>query len=920
MVTLVVEPILSILTLVLSTLQVLDDGTMLKRCRRQIKRLKHELEQTKGREESLQREMELQMEKEKIQQELEEQRKIAEETKIKLMKVTNILCTSKSNENDVKQRKQRRWTVCPSGILHKPLMTMNFPFERKFVEPCRRLEQTFACSPDFNMDNRRRLLEEIQEKEVEVNAVPVAMSAISCSVIETKRSSAENDEKEISSLQDEVKKCKEEKRKLLNEVEQHDEKIKLLQIKEIGSLDKDVVKEDVEDLLKKSDIRCEVTERKMGEEIEVLKDSLAAVISEKENMVIENKKLSIEIESCKSEMRLLKETLASSECMLKDSEARALKLEAECEKKLKEKENLSSDLSEMTTELIQKQSDIEDLISSISSGVRLEEDLLKTTINYEQTTAVLKETMKTLQDAQLTLEEMTKALQRLEGILKTADSCSDEKETFLLNLKEKDALIDEKSSLIIKQTAELETLVESKKELIKKHELSEQRLKEEFDNQIEFIREAVNEKEKELSRVQRDEVNALLLKLQGKQEEDESNERERMRLNKLIEENTSQICELKDCVAEKTQKHEDIINENVKLNERITQMESVMESLNDDLKVKESRIVVLESKLKTEIGSAGESDATDEKDTLVAEKDELQIELLRVQNELVCVREELRSKNEDVIESMNSKHRIEVDELNNLICVLKKDLESITLQKGDVEKELVLSRQKKELLNEINERETSDAVDENEMKNDGLETQSKEVSCPMCRALDKAGTERWDSEIFKAILVDFKEEMGTDVVAKDKLVEELRHALIADQDVLEQKQFVLDEKEIEILAKDEAIARLETENADLIKKYELILADSNDQITCFKQKVSDEKRRLSLSDVIDFEKVICENAHLRASEEKLTKEIALLEQKRRENEKLNCENLKLNTGLKEFEDLKMKCAVLKTRPKNLKCS
>ena len=52
---------------------------------------------------------------------------------------------------------------------------------------------------------------------------------------------------------------------------------------------------------------------------------------------------------------------------------------------------------------------------------------------------------------------------------------------------------------------------------------------------------------------------------------------------------------------------------------------------------------------------------------------------------------------------------------------------------------------------------------------------------------------------------------------QDKLVEELRHALIADQDVLEQKQFVLDEKEIEILAKDEAIARLETENADLIK-------------------------------------------------------------------------------------------------------
>ena len=65
-------------------------------------------------------------------------------------------------------------------------MEMNFPFERKFVEPCRRLEQTFACSPSrgfdgdayFNMDNRRRFLEEIQEKEVEVNAVTVAMRLV----------------------------------------------------------------------------------------------------------------------------------------------------------------------------------------------------------------------------------------------------------------------------------------------------------------------------------------------------------------------------------------------------------------------------------------------------------------------------------------------------------------------------------------------------------------------------------------------------------------------------------------------------------------------------------------------------------------------------------------------------------------------
>ncbi|XP_046860692.1 mucin-21-like [Xenia sp. Carnegie-2017] len=42
----------------------------------------------------------------------------------------------------------------------------------------------------------------------------------------------------------------------------------------------------------------------------------------------------------------------------------------------------------------------------------------------------------------------------------------------------------------------------------------------------------------------------------------------------------------------------------------------------------------------------------------------------------------------------------------------------------------------------------------------------------MCRARDKAGTERRDSEIFKAILVDFEEQIGTDDVAKAQTLQQ----------------------------------------------------------------------------------------------------------------------------------------------------
>ncbi|CAB4014039.1 Hypothetical predicted protein [Paramuricea clavata] len=74
---------------------------------------------------------------------------------------------------------------------------------------------------------------------------------------------------------------------------------------------------------------------------------------------------------------------------------------------------------------------------------------------------------------------------------------------------------------------------------------------------------------------------------------------------------------------------------------------------------------------------------------------------------------------------------------------------------------------------------------------------------------------------------------GTDFIT-DKLIDELNHTLVATQERLEQKEFVLDEKEIEIMERDELVEQLreklataeqlstlqESKNAELLATFE----------------------------------------------------------------------------------------------------
>ncbi|CAB3982686.1 Centromere-associated E [Paramuricea clavata] len=210
--------------------EVLDDGTMLKRCRREINELKRKLEKSHSREEVLKREMELQMEKDMIQKELEEQRKVADETKAKLRDLANIFCTAQPKESESKQRKQRRWTVCPMGAHRNSLLQLDMPFDGEFGKPSRRLERSFAGSPskgfgeevssaDFNVDSHQRFFDDLHEREEETFADESVISSVG--EYRNSLNSANNSEAKIADLESEVKRLTEERDTIRNDLSEN---------------------------------------------------------------------------------------------------------------------------------------------------------------------------------------------------------------------------------------------------------------------------------------------------------------------------------------------------------------------------------------------------------------------------------------------------------------------------------------------------------------------------------------------------------------------------------------------------------------------------------------------------------------------------------------------------------------------------
>ena len=96
-----------------------------------------------------------------------------------------------------------------------------------------------------------------------------------------------------------------------------------------------------------------------------------------------------------------------------------------------------------------------------------------------------------------------------------AETSSTESEELLLKLEKKTEEIEKKSSLIAKLEHDIKELLESKEKLQNECQITKENLKQDFDNQIECLREAVEEKERELFHAQDENVNtrrALLRK------------------------------------------------------------------------------------------------------------------------------------------------------------------------------------------------------------------------------------------------------------------------------------------------------------------------------------------------------------------------------------------------------------------------
>ncbi len=90
-------------------------------------------------------------------------------------------------------------------------------------------------------------------------------------------------------------------------------------------------------------------------------------------------------------------------------------------------------------------------------------------------------------------------------------------------MKEKNEIIETKSALVA-ELEKVKALIESKEKLLEEHQTTTESVRQDFDDQIENIRQAVEEKERELARAQEENVNTLRAEL----------DRERERLNVVL--------------------------------------------------------------------------------------------------------------------------------------------------------------------------------------------------------------------------------------------------------------------------------------------------------------------------------------------------------------------------------------------------
>ena len=252
-------------------------------------------------------------------------------------------------------------------------------------------------------------------------------------------------------------------------------------------------------------------------------------------------------------------------------------------------------------------------------------------------------------------------------------------------MREKDEIIEAKSASVAELEEKVRALIESREKLLEVHETTAENLRQDFDNQIEHIRQAVEEKERELARAQEENVNTLRAQL----------DKERERLSEVVNESASQIRELDNTIMEKKIEYEESVVENKKLKEQVESLVSEVDQTNKDLSEKTNHVSELESelaKVREHIESlTSQPDCfkmlTEERDCLQNDVSSSAEELSRIKNELVTKSDEvsalenLLNEANATMETLKSESNGVLEELQQQHNVLKTDLENLLEEK-----------------------------------------------------------------------------------------------------------------------------------------------------------------------------------------------------------------------------------------------
>ena len=535
-----------------------------------------------------------------------------------------------------------------------------------------------ALEEEINMleDELEAANNSVKEMEIRVSE----MEARSCEEVNILKEKLEAVVSEKENL------VKENEARRVEEEEQFTERISMLK-KEL-----EAVISEKNNLLKAKESSIADVETRFRVDINLLKEELEAVVSVKENLAKENETRLVDMETqFREEISLLNEKLEASVSekgkLEKENEACVSEVETRFREQLQkivlENEGIRKELAEFQGkydfELAEKDFKIEKILSTCE---KLEMELQETISSkqsliteHEATIARIKdEFTNEIDQMRCTAEENAKVILELKEKLTKTENSSVENEELVLQLKEK-------SDLVAELQEKVKALVESKESLLEQHQTTSDRLQQDFDDQIDSIRQAVEEKERELARAQEENVNTLRAQL----------DRERERLNEVVNESASQIRELDNKIVDKDKQYEESLVENQNLKEQVGNLVAEVKQMSKDFGEKTNRVFELESELvKATASSESLAGGLDSLTRLTEERDSLQNDLNSTAEELSQIRNYLQEKSNEVstlkeevnetkqaMENLKNENKSMVEDLQQQNNSLKTDLEKL---------------------------------------------------------------------------------------------------------------------------------------------------------------------------------------------------------------------------------------------------